>query len=93
VRIPDTAIPAELSRQTPATYAVTHCFDSKRQCADCGKPFIFFAAEQKHWYEDPGFGLDADCVRCVYCRKRQQGIASYRQRYEELFHVQERTPA
>jgi hypothetical protein len=71
VRIPDTAIPADLSRQTPATCAVTHYFDSKRQCADCGEPFIFYADEQKHWYEELGFGLDADCVRCVVCRKRQ----------------------
>ncbi|HEY5707613.1 MAG TPA: zinc-ribbon domain-containing protein [Terrimicrobiaceae bacterium] len=90
-RIPNTAIPADLSRQSPATVPVTHYFDVKRQCRDCGKPFIFFAAEQKYWYEDLGFGLDSDCVRCVVCRKKQQGIGLKRERYEELFHVADRT--
>jgi Probable zinc-ribbon domain len=91
VRIPNTAIPADLSRQMPATVPVTHYFDAKRQCADCGRPFIFFAAEQKYWYEDLGFPLESDCVRCVVCRKKQQGLELNRERYEELFHVQERT--
>ena len=90
-RIANTAIPADLNRQTPATVPVTHYYDVTRQCRDCGRSFIFFAAEQKHWYEDLGFGLDSDCVRCVPCRKRQQGLVRKRERYEELFHVAERT--
>ena len=90
-RIPNTAICANLSRQAPATVSVTHYFDVKRQCHDCGKPFIFFAEEQKYWYEELGFGLDSDCVRCVPCRKKQQGIARLREKYEELFHIPERT--
>ena len=93
VRIPNTAIAADLSRQMPATIPVTHYFDAKRQCIVCQKPFIFFAAEQKYWYEELGFPLESDCVRCVFCRKRQQGVERHRQRYEDLFHVQERTPA
>jgi len=91
VRIPGTAIAADLSRQTQATLAVTHYFDTKRRCADCGQSFLFFAAEQKYWYEDLGFPLDSDCVRCVPCRKKQRGLDLQRQRYEELFHVHERT--
>lgn len=90
-RIPNTAIAADLSRQTPATVSVTHYFDLERICCDCERPFIFFAEEQKHWYEELGFGLDSDCVRCVDCRKRQQGIARKRQRYEDLFHVPNRS--
>jgi hypothetical protein len=90
-RIPNTAIPADLSRQSPATVPVTHYFDVMRQCRDCGKPFIFFAAEQQYWYEELGFGLESDCVRCIGCRKKQQGIGLKRERYEELFHVADRT--
>ena len=90
-RIPNTAIPADLTQQTPATVPVTHYYDVKRQCLDCGRFFIFFAEEQKHWYEKLGFGLDSDCVRCVDCRKRQQGLARERERYEELFHIFDRT--
>ncbi|WP_366929827.1 zinc-ribbon domain containing protein [uncultured Thiodictyon sp.] len=62
-RIPNTAIRADLSRQTPATVQVTHYFDVRRQCRDCDKPFIFFAEEQKYWYEILGFGLDSGLFR------------------------------
>jgi len=89
-RIPNTAVVADSTRQTIATVPVTHYFDLDRVCRECGKRFIFFAEEQKYWYEDLGFGLDSDCVRCVPCRKRQQGIAQKRQRYETLFHISER---
>ena len=90
-QIANTAIPANLSRQTPAIVPVTHYYDVERQCQDCCKPFIFFAKEQRHWYEVLGFSLDSDCVRCVPCRKRQQGIARTRERYEELFHVRDKS--
>jgi hypothetical protein len=90
-RIPNTAISADLTRQTAATVAVTHYFDLDRLCCDCRRRFIFFAAEQKHWYEELGFGLESDCVRCVDCRKNQQGLAQKVQRYEELFHEPNKT--
>lgn len=90
-RIANTAVAADLARQTQGTVPVTHYFDVRRKCVDCGKMFIFFAEEQRHWYEELGFGLDSDCVRCVNCRKRQQGVAMARERYEELFHLPERT--
>lgn len=88
-RIPNTAIAATMSKQHASTMAVSHYFDVKRTCRDCARPFLFFAEEQKHWYEELGFGLEADCVRCVPCRKQAQGLAQARQRYEELFHVAE----
>ena len=90
-RIPNTAIAADLTKQTPATVPVTHYYDVKRKCVNCGKGFIFFAVEQKHWYEELGFGLDSDCVRCVVCRKRQQELAHKRERYEELFQISDRS--
>ena len=90
-RIEGTAIAADLDRQTQATVAVTHYFDLERECRDCGRPFIFFAMEQKRWYEELGFGLDSDCVRCVECRKRLQRIAGLRAIYENLFHVENKT--
>ncbi len=86
-RIPNTAVEADISKQNYTTFPVTHYFDSKRTCRGCRRPFRFFAEEQRHWYEDLGFPIDADCDRCVPCRKREQGIAQKRQRYEELFHV------
>ena len=85
--VPGTAVAADLSRQTPATVPVTHYFDIEKACRDCGRRFIFFADEQKHWYEELGFPLESDAVRCPPCRKRLQKIARLRQRYEQLFHA------
>jgi len=50
-RIPNTAVLADLTKQSKATFPVTHYFDLERICLKCSRPFIFFAAEQKHWYE------------------------------------------
>lgn len=61
-------------------------------CQGCRRPFLFFAAEQKHWYEELGFSIEADCNRCVPCRKQQQGIAHKRETYQRLLHVEHRTP-
>ena len=67
-RIPNTAIPADLSRQAKATVPVTHYFDVRRQCRDCGRPFIFFAEEQKYWYEELKFKLDATLENTLHQR-------------------------
>lgn len=90
-RIPNTAILADPSNQTRATVPVTHYFDLERRCRDCKRQFIFFAEEQRHWYEELGFGLESDCIRCTECRKKQQGVARLRERYESLFHVEEKS--
>jgi hypothetical protein len=89
-RIPNTAIAADTSRQI-ATVPVTHYFDLERHCCDCQRLFIFFADEQKYWYEELGFTLNSSCVRCVECRKEQQRIARQRKRYESLFQITART--
>lgn len=80
-RIANTAIRADLSRQTPATVPVTHYFDLEVTCRDCQRPFIFFAEEQRHWYEVSGFTLDSDCVRCPECRKTDQTLRKRFQRF------------
>ncbi len=53
--------------------------------------FLFFAEEQKYWYETLQFGLDSDCIRCYECRKTQQAIATTRARYEELVQKADRS--
>jgi hypothetical protein len=91
-RVPNTAIAADTSRQRKPTIPVTHYFDSRRACVDCGRSFLFFAAEQKYWYEVLGFPLESNCIRCVPCRKQQRGLEAQRQRYEELFSIDPRSP-
>src|SRR5690606_12241464 len=90
-RIPNTAIIANTSLQKAPTVAVTHYYDVERRCRDCCRMFIFFAEEQRHWYEVLRFGLDSDCVRCVECRKSEQQTAQLRQRYESLLKRSDRT--
>lgn len=84
VAIPGTAIAADLDQQTESTRPVTHYYDLERQCDDCERWFIFYAVEQKHWYEKLGFGLDSDCIHCPECRKERQALQRKRFRYEEL---------
>lgn len=83
-RIAETAIAANPKRQPNATVPVTHYFDLKRNCRDCGRNFIFFAEEQRHWYETLHFYLGADCVRCIDCRVAERDTKRLRERYEAI---------
>ncbi|HEY7673998.1 MAG TPA: zinc-ribbon domain containing protein [Burkholderiales bacterium] len=93
VRVPNTAVVADASRQGKATLHVTHYFDAKRVCRRCGRPFLFFAEEQKHWYEELMFPLEADCLDCVPCRKDEQRLRAIRQNYDALLKKTARTQA
>jgi putative zinc ribbon protein len=93
VRIPKTAIAAHVPSQAPATIPVTHYYDAKRVCRKCGKPFLFFAEEQKYWYETLRFPLEADCLECVPCRKDEQQLRAARQKYDALLAATTRSDA
>ncbi len=90
-RISGTAVAANPSKQQPATVQVTHYYDVERRCCDCRRDFIFFALEQKHWYETLRFPLDADAIRCPDCRRKNQSLARLRAAYERLLQVTART--
>jgi hypothetical protein len=55
--------------------------DILKKCRDCRRKFIFYAEEQRHWYEVLGFTIDADCVRCPECRRADQTLRRRFQRY------------
>jgi hypothetical protein len=84
VRVAGTAVAADRARQSPATVAVTHYFDARRVCRACRRPFLFYAEEQKHWYEELHFPLEADCLECVPCRKAEQRLQAAQRRYASL---------
>jgi len=44
--------------------------DVLKTCERCRRPFIFFAREQKHWYETLGFHRWSQACECVECRRR-----------------------
>ena len=90
--IPSTAIAADLTKQTPATVPVSHYYDEERRCIECRRLFVFFAEEQRYWYEELHFPLDADCVRCYPCRRREQDSEKLRREYEELVTLAKPSP-
>ena len=90
--VPRTAIKASADRLYPAAMGVRYYFDFDKCCRSCTRRFIFFAAEQKHWYENLGFHLDAQAVNCPECRKKLQSIGRIKARYEKLFHLKPRSP-
>jgi hypothetical protein len=83
-RIAGTAIRADPTRQKSPTVPVTHYYDLEKICRNCKRPFIFFAEEQQYWYETMRFPLEADCVRCPECRKKERYLARNRATYETL---------
>ena len=89
--VPGTAIVADISKQAPYTVPVTHYYDLERNCRDCGVLFLFFAQEQKYWYEELGFPLESDCVRCPSCRRSLREVRKAQQRYQELVTAEERS--
>jgi hypothetical protein len=55
--------------------------------------FLFFAEEQKYWYEDLKFPLEADCLDCPPCRKDEQRLRAIRRKYDALLEKTARTQA
>lgn len=101
MRIPNTAIEADGSKQRCAAdgdsygrgISIRYYFDLRRVCRDCGRKFIFFAEEQRYWYEERGFPLEVDCIRCHECRRVQRGLEAALKRYREFVVLPEPTPS
>ncbi len=55
--------------------------DVLKRCRDCGRPFLFYANDQRLWYETLGFAPDVDAVRCVPCRKQARHAKARHERY------------
>jgi hypothetical protein len=81
---PHTALRADLSVQRYAVFPRPYYVDMLKTCIECGRAFIFYAREQRHWYETLGFYVDVDCVRCVECRRKQHAAKRHMERYAEL---------
>jgi len=81
---PKTAIRADVSAQLYTIYPRGYYVDMLKTCDDCSRAFIFYAREQRYWYETLGFYIDSDCVRCVECRRAQHTLKRHMVRYQEL---------
>ncbi|WP_062270024.1 zinc-ribbon domain containing protein [Endozoicomonas arenosclerae] len=81
---PETAIVADTSKQNYAIYPRTIYVDIEERCRTCHRYFIFFAREQRFWFEELGFWVDAQCTQCIECRKKEQEIRWMQKRYQQL---------
>ncbi|MEM7060049.1 MAG: zinc-ribbon domain containing protein [Pseudomonadota bacterium] len=88
---PETAIRANISRQNTGWGWRPYYVDIARPCRICRRWFIFFALEQKHWYETLGFFIDADCLECQDCRYDRQGQEARVRRYEALLAIAQKS--
>ena len=89
--IPNTGILADISKQHGSAIPIYAYYDVLKTCVDCGRPFIFFAEEQRYWFETLGFANDANCVRCVECRKKQQTDDRANSEYQRLLEKEEKS--
>lgn len=80
---PETAIPANLQKHNYSTIPCGWYVDVLKTCRGCRRKFIFYAVEQRHWYEVLRFKLDADCVKCPECRKTDQTLRRRFQRFSK----------
>lgn len=81
---PQTALPADVKAQRYALFPRPYYVDMLKTCVECSRAFIFYAREQRYWYETLGFYIDVDCVRCVECRRKQHAVKRHLERYAEL---------
>ena len=93
ILFPETAIRANPMKQRTGYGWRRLYVDIARPCRSCGRWFIFFALEQKYWYEELGFFIDADCVHCQECRNKTHEHERRRARYAELLAAPDKTEA
>jgi len=82
---PETVLLANAEKQNYAIYPRKYYVDVLRECRACHRPFIFFAREQRYWFETLRFFVDADCVLCVACRRESRVVQRRLRRYSDLF--------
>lgn len=87
----ETAIPAETEKQNYADYSRKLYVDIEETCKSCQREFIFFALEQKYWFEELKFWVDSHCIKCINCRKRDFEIKQMQIKYSNLISKIDRT--
>jgi hypothetical protein len=88
---PETVLVAQTKKQNFAIYPRKYYVDVLRTCRICHRPFIFFAREQRYWFETLRFFVDADCVHCPDCRRESRVVQRRLRRYSDLFAKSETT--
>lgn len=66
--------------------------DQYQVCIQCGKDFVFSAAEQKFWYETLGFYGTSVAIRCKECRRKKRTEASLSQQLQVIKKALKKNP-
>lgn len=89
VIFPESVVAADIERQNYALYPRRYYVDMLSICRSCGRPFLFFALEQQHWYEELGFYVDANCVTCQPCRHKVHAQQDQLKRFSQAIRDEE----
>ena len=81
---PESVLVADTATQNYSIYPRKYYVDMLERCEACKRPFIFFAREQKYWFETLRFYVDARCIHCPECRRDTQWIRRRLKRYSDL---------
>ncbi len=81
---PESVLIADPSKQNYSVFPRAYYVDVLRNCRKCERRFIFFAREQRYWFETLRFYVDADCVDCPVCRRDSQVTRRRLRRYSDL---------
>src|SRR3990172_474214 len=78
-----TAVRADFERQNCSICPRYWYVNATFPCGHCGAEFTFSAAEQRVWYEDYGFWIDALPRHCLGCRRKLRELKAVRQEYDQ----------
>jgi hypothetical protein len=81
VLIPETAVHANTAFSGHSCFSRPLYVDMLKQCRTCQAPFLFYANEQRFWFEVLHLPGDADCVDCAPCRKQKHRVKACQFRY------------
>ena len=87
VVIPETAVHANVHLQNYALYPRLLYVDMLKTCRTCRRPFLFYAQEQRFWFETLHIPIDADCADCAPCRKQRHRLKGCQYRYENALNA------
>ncbi len=80
---PESVLLADTEKQNYSVFPRRYYVDVRRVCRQCDRPFIFFAKEQRYWFETLRFFVDADCVQCPDCRRESRSVQRRMRRYSD----------
>ena len=77
-----TAVRADTEEQNCSICPRYWYVDAAFRCSRCGAEFVFSAAEQRMWYEEYRFWVDALPKHCPDCRRELRQLKTTRKKYD-----------